>query len=78
MNTEVGFAYTLIESFALKHNNYFIRKALYIDYPANENSPNWNIYRLSKARMSGILLEGYVRSWDRLVQGLCESKTYRS
>ena len=54
MNTEVGFAWTLIESYALKYNSNFAKKALNVDYPVNENSPNWNLYRLSKPRMSRI------------------------
>ena len=54
MNTEVGFAWTLIESYALKFNGNFKDKALFVDHPINENSPNWNLYRLSKSRMSRI------------------------
>ncbi|XP_062503570.1 uncharacterized protein LOC134180440 isoform X2 [Corticium candelabrum] len=54
MNTEIGFAYTLIESFALKHNSFFRSKSLTVNWPINENSPNWNMYRLSHSRMSRI------------------------
>ena len=52
INTEIGFAYTLIESFALKRNAFFASKSLAVNWPINENSPNWNMYRLSHSRMS--------------------------
>ena len=54
INTEIGFAYTLIESFTLKHNSFFKTKGLIVNWPINENSPNWNMYRLSHGRMSRI------------------------
>ena len=53
ISTEIGFAYTLIESFGLKHNSFF-RKGLTVNWPINENSPNWNMYRLSHSRMSRV------------------------
>ena len=54
INTEVGFAWTLIESVVLKLKSLVYNKALFVDWPINENSPNWNIYRLSLGRMSRI------------------------
>jgi hypothetical protein len=54
INTEIGFAWTLIESVALKHNSLVATKAFFADWPINENSPNWNVYRLSLGRMSRI------------------------
>jgi hypothetical protein len=43
-----------MESYALKFSGNFYNKALFVDLPINENSPNWNLYRLSKSRMSRI------------------------
>ena len=54
INTEVGFAWTLIESVVFKHNSFVNVKSFTVDWPINENSPNWNVYRLSLGRMSRI------------------------
>ena len=56
-DTEICFAWALIaiESIALKHHAFFQTKdSLSTGLAINENSPNWNMYRLSLGRMSRI------------------------
>eukprot|EP00118_Oscarella_pearsei_P028476 m.2243 g.2243 ORF g.2243 m.2243 type:complete len:281 (+) comp8485_c0_seq1:238-1080(+) len=53
INSEIGAAYTLVESFALKYNKKgFQRKSLTQNFPVNHNSPRWDYYRLTKERMA--------------------------
>ena len=52
INSEVGAAYTLVESFALQHNKKGFRKYSFTQsFPVNHNSPRWDYYRLTKERM---------------------------
>lgn len=50
--TEIGFVWTLVESFSLANKNEFASKAFYKDYPLNQNSFNWKRFRLSKLMMN--------------------------
>ena len=54
LTSEPGSAWTLVMSFALKNRQVeqFKKKGLQQDAPVNENSPNWEIYRMSKSQMS--------------------------
>ena len=52
INSEVGAAYTLIESFSLQNNRLFKFQSLTQNFPANHNSPRWDFYRLTKDRMA--------------------------
>lgn len=52
MQSDPGFAWTLIESLSLANQriNKF-RKSFYFDVPNQDCSPNWSSYRLSKSKM---------------------------
>eukprot|EP00118_Oscarella_pearsei_P012121 m.86508 g.86508 ORF g.86508 m.86508 type:complete len:296 (+) comp36501_c0_seq2:32-919(+) len=52
INSELGTAYTLIASFALKFNSRFKGKSFTQDFPVSHNSPRWDYYRLPKDRMT--------------------------
>ena len=54
MNSEAGAAWTLIESFALKNKGLdsIYKHPLQTNAPVNENSPNWNLYRMSLSQMN--------------------------
>ena len=53
INSEVGAAYTLVESFALQYNKKGFHKYSFTQsFPVNENSPRWDYYRLSKDKMT--------------------------
>ena len=54
MESEPGSAWTLIESFALKNKQVeqILRHPLQTNALVNENSPNWNIYRMSFSQMT--------------------------
>ena len=53
INSEVGAAYTLVESFALEYNAKGFHKYSFTqNFPVNENSPRWDYYRLTKDRMT--------------------------
>lgn len=56
MNSEQGAAWTLVMSFALRNKGIDqIRKnPIRTNAPVNENSPNWNIYRMSFSQMKFI------------------------
>ena len=62
INSEVGAAYTLVESFALQYNTKgFNKRTLTQDFPVNHNSPRWDYYRLTKDRM--LKLSGVSTHW---------------
>ena len=62
INSEVGAAYTLVESFALKYNTKgFHKYSLTQNFPVNPNSPRWDYYRLTKDRM--LRLSGLSTHW---------------
>ena len=52
--SEPGFAWTLVESFALKNKLLpaFKSLPLKVDAPVNPYSPNWNLFRMSYQQMS--------------------------
>ncbi|CAB3976580.1 Hypothetical predicted protein [Paramuricea clavata] len=52
--SEPGFAWTLVESFALKNKFLpaFHIHPLKVNAPVNPNSPNWNLFRMSFLQMS--------------------------
>ncbi|XP_028416174.1 uncharacterized protein LOC114539797 [Dendronephthya gigantea] len=52
--SEPGFAWTLVESFALKHKllRAFRKSPLKTNDPVNPNTPNWNLFRMSYKQMS--------------------------
>lgn len=53
--SESGAAWTLVQSHTLANNDQFKKKPLYLfDEPVNEDSPEWNAYRLSKSRMMSV------------------------
>ena len=54
MNSEEGYAWTLVMSFSLKNKamDQIDRKPLGVDAPLNERSPNWNLYRMSLSQMT--------------------------
>merc|ERR1719347_1151220 len=51
--SEKGSAWTLISSHTLE-NKIIAKKGFTLDYPANENSPNFNIYRMKKENMEDL------------------------
>ncbi|XP_046843086.1 uncharacterized protein LOC124437112 [Xenia sp. Carnegie-2017] len=54
LTSEPGSAWTLVMSFAFKNRQVeqFKKKGLQQDAPVNENSPNWEIYRMSHYQMN--------------------------
>ena len=54
MTSEPGSAWTLVMSYSLKNRGMlnFARKAMPENEPVNENSPNWNLYRMSLPQMT--------------------------
>ena len=56
MESEPGSAWTLVESFALRHKRMpaFSYRPLKLDYPVLSKTPNWNRYRMSFSQMSSI------------------------
>ena len=53
--SESGVAWTLIQSHFLQNNDAFKSKAFYLlDVPINQDSPEWNNYRLSTSLMKSI------------------------
>ena len=54
MHSEAGAAWTLIVSFSLKNKalDQLRKNPLQIDAPVNENSPNWNLYRMSLLQLN--------------------------
>ena len=56
MTSEAGSAWTLVMSYALKNRemDQIQKKAMTQDTPVNENSPNWNLYRMSLSQMTHI------------------------
>ena len=54
MTSEAGSAWTLVMSFALKNRlmEQFRVKRMQHDAPVNEDSPNWNLYRMSLTQMN--------------------------
>ena len=53
--SENGFIWTLLESFSLANNDNFKAQPFYKDYPVNQNSFNWNKFRLSLPIMNSTL-----------------------
>ena len=56
LDSEVDFAWTLVQSFSLRNVNQFNTKRFVDDYPVNENyaTISWESYRLSLSRMQSI------------------------
>ena len=54
-DSEVDFVWTLVQSFSLRNVNQFDRKRFVDDYPVNEETINWESYRLSLSRMQSIV-----------------------
>ena len=56
MESEVGFAWTLVESFALKNIDIvqFKRRILKHNYQVRPKSPTWNLYRMSLLQMKNL------------------------
>ena len=73
MTSEVGSAWTLVLSYALKNRNldYISRKPLLEDAPVNENSPNWNLYRMSLSQMT------HLKSQSTHWRATCSFPTHR-
>ncbi|KAL9967806.1 hypothetical protein ACROYT_G026102 [Oculina patagonica] len=54
-SSELGAAWTLIQSHSLENNDVFSFKPFYLhDMPINQEIPEWNSYRLSMSRMQSI------------------------
>ncbi|XP_015768751.1 PREDICTED: uncharacterized protein LOC107347374 [Acropora digitifera] len=53
--SENGFVWTLLESFSLANRNDFKGQSFLIDYPVNQNSFEWNKFRLSLSIMNSTL-----------------------
>ena len=53
--SEMGFVWTLIESFSFRYNDEFKDKAFYEDYPLNKEAFTWSKFRLSLPRMNSNL-----------------------
>ena len=53
-DSEEGMAWTLFESFDLNHHSYLVEYSFTEDYPKNEHSLNWKLFRLGKSVMSEI------------------------
>ena len=55
-DTEPGSSWTLVLSFALKNNrkDRYNRLGLYKNHPVSQEQVNWDLYRLSKARMDAL------------------------
>ena len=47
-------AWTLVQSYELRNTMLLQKKPFFLDFPANEISPNWDGYRLSKSRIQTI------------------------
>ena len=56
LNSEVGYVWTLIQSYSLANNHQFKSSGFSVDHPVNEegSTVNWNAYRLSLAHMKSI------------------------
>ncbi|XP_067028464.1 uncharacterized protein [Acropora muricata] len=55
LTSENGFVWTLLESFSLANNFHFKAQPFDKDYPVNQNSFNWNKFRLSMPIMKSTL-----------------------
>ena len=54
-DSEVGAAWTLIQSHSFQNNSDFKSKPFFFyDMPINHDAPEWNTYRVSKSRMKSI------------------------
>jgi hypothetical protein len=73
MTSEPGSAWTLVMSYALKsrHMQKFARKTMQQDAPVNEQSPNWNIYRMSLSQMN------HLKSQSTHWRTTCSFPTYK-
>ena len=49
--SQPGFVWTLIESFALAEKDRYVYKSFTLDFPVNQESLNWRDYRLSRSVM---------------------------
>ena len=47
-------AWTLIQSYQLQNNALFMWHPFTHNFPVNEDTPRWDLYRLSKSRMESI------------------------
>jgi hypothetical protein len=56
MESEPGFAWTLVESFALKNKaiDQFSKRSLKLNTPVRPKAPNWNLYRMSLPQMNSL------------------------
>ena len=46
--------WTLIQSYQLQNNSLFEKQPLINDFPVNQNTTRWELYRLSKSRMQSV------------------------
>lgn len=53
-------AWTLVQSYQLKKTVFSLKRLIY-DYPQQEDSPNWDLYRLSKSKMLSV--QKYSTKW---------------
>ena len=53
-DSETDMAWTLIESFDTEHENQLNSKSFAVDFPRNEHTLNWKLFRLPKSLMSEI------------------------
>lgn len=72
MNSEAGAAWTLVMSFTLENikMHQFKKSPLQINAPVNENSPNWNLYRMSLSQMT------HLKSQSTHWRATCSFPTY--
>lgn len=68
-NTEPGFVWTLIESFAYEKNVQFQEKPFPVDFPVNPGSPDWKEYRMSHNHMM------HIKSHATLWRATCKYDT---
>ncbi|XP_028403794.1 uncharacterized protein LOC114526401 [Dendronephthya gigantea] len=73
MTSEAGSAWTLVMSYAFKNRNMnqMTRRTLGQDAPVNENSPNWNLYRMSPSQMA------YLKSQSTHWRSTCSFPSYK-
>jgi hypothetical protein len=73
MTSEAGSAWTLVMSYAFKNRRMeqIARKSMPQDTPVNENSPNWNLYRMSLSQMT------HLKSQSTHWRTTCSFPTYK-
>lgn len=55
--SEVGFLWSLVESFSLANKDDFRRQPFFEDYPVNQENFDWTRFRLSRSRMNKSALQ---------------------